>query len=89
MTTPSHDPPRTPIDRAAVHAKLGVEAYSDHEVHVMCTVLHELYPEKTLADIPENEWLRAYGLMHQRKKTGWMDDATLAEKSRANEKRGE
>lgn len=55
----------------------------------MCTVLHELYPEKTLADIPENEWLRAYGLMHQRKKTGWMDDATLAEKSRANEKRGE
>lgn len=72
-----------PIDRQAVHEKLGVEAYSDHEVDVMLSVLNELYPQQPLADLSESEWLRAYGLMHQRKKTGWMDDATTAEKARA------
>ena len=72
-----------PIDRQAVHEKLGVEAYSDHEVDVMLGVLSELYPEKSLVDLTESEWLKAYGLMHKRKKTGWMDDATIAEKARA------
>lgn len=71
------------FDRTAVHEKLGVEAYSDHEVDVMLDVLRELYPQKALPDLTEGEWLQAYGLMHQRKKTGWMDDATIAEKTRA------
>lgn len=71
------------LDLAAVHARLGVEAYSDHEVGVMCDVLRELYPERELEGLSEREWLVAYGLMHQRKKTGWMDDATLAQKAGA------
>lgn len=70
-----------PFERQAVHDRLGVEAYSDHEVDVMLEVLQELYPERTLTGLSESEWLKAYGLMHARKKTGWMDDATLAEKA--------
>lgn len=70
------------FDRAAVHEKLGLEAYSDHEVDVMLSVLDELYAGRELSDLSESEWLKAYGLMHARKKTGWMDDATLAEKAR-------
>lgn len=70
-------------DRIAVHEKLGAEAYSDHEVDVMLSVLNELYENRQLEGLTESEWLRAYGLMHQRKKTGWMDDATMAQKARA------
>lgn len=69
-------------DRNAVHQKLGVEAYSDHEVDVMLEVLNEQHPDRPLEELSESEWLKAYGLMHQRKKTGWMDDKTLAEKGR-------
>lgn len=71
------------FDRHAVHEKLGAEAYSDHEVDVMLTVLDELYAGRELTELTESEWLRAYGLMHQRKKTGWMDDTKLAEKAKA------
>lgn len=82
MTIPdSPDPPAS--ERQAVHERLGREAYSDHEVDVMLQVLRELYAGRSCAELSETEWLRAYGLMHQRKKTGWMDDETLAEKGSA------
>ena len=74
MTPPAFDP-------AAVHEKLGTQAYSDHEVGVMLDVLQEQYPGRTLETLTEGEWLRACGLMHQRKKTGWMTDEQLAEKA--------
>lgn len=66
------------LDPRAVHERLGVEAYSDHEVGVMVEVLQELYAGRELSDLTEAEWLRAYGLMHQRKKTGWMTEGVVS-----------
>lgn len=66
------------LDPHIVHERLGIEAYSDHEVGVMVEVLQELYAGRTLEDLTEAEWLRAYGLMHQRKKTGWMTEGVVA-----------
>ncbi|WP_278913986.1 hypothetical protein [Deinococcus wulumuqiensis] len=66
------------LDPQAVHERLGVEAYSDHEVGVMVEVLQELYAGRELSDLTEAEWLRAYGLMHQRKKTGWMTEGVVS-----------
>lgn len=66
------------LDPQVIHQRLGVEAYSDHEVGVMVEVLQELYADRELEDLSEAEWLRAYGLMHQRKKTGWMTEGVVA-----------
>ena len=66
------------LDPQVIHQRLGVEAYSDHEVGVMVEVLQELYADRDLDDLSEAEWLRAYGLMHQRKKTGWMTEGVVA-----------
>ncbi|AXG99795.1 hypothetical protein DVJ83_12450 [Deinococcus wulumuqiensis] len=66
------------LDPRAVHERLGMEAYSDHEVGVMVEVLQELYAGRELSDLTEAEWLRAYGLMHQRKKTGWMTEGVVS-----------
>ena len=66
------------LDPQLIHRRLGVEAYSDHEVGVMVEVLQELYAGRELGDLTEAEWLRAYGLMHQRKKTGWMTEGVVA-----------
>lgn len=66
------------LDPHTVHERLGTEAYSDHEVGVMVEVLQELYAGRELSDLSEQEWLRAYGLMHQRKKTGWMTEGVVS-----------
>lgn len=66
------------LDPQVIHQRLDVEAYSDHEVGVMVEVLQELYADRELEDLSEAEWLRAYGLMHQRKKTGWMTEGVVA-----------
>lgn len=66
------------LDPGVIHQRLGVEAYSDHEVGVMVEVLQELYADRELESLTEGEWLRAYGLMHQRKKTGWMTEGVVS-----------
>lgn len=66
------------FDPAAVHERLGTQAYSDHEVGVMVDVLQEMYAGRALDSLTEAEWLRAYGLMHQRKQTGWMTEGVVS-----------